>query len=453
VITRLPARLAHDDRYAATTLAGAAALAYVLVVCISMGRVSYNTWAALLLVPLLGGGSFLVLRRLAPRAGTQSLVPLLTVALVCKGLGCLVRYGVTFGVYDGQADATAYHNAGVALAPQFRRGDFSVDLGTGSASTHFVKFVTGLVYAVIGPSKAGGFLVFSVASFWGLYLAFRAFQIAVPSGDSRRYILLVFFLPSLLFWPSSLGKEAWMMLALGLTAYGAARLLSHRRVAYTPLLVGLVAASAVRPHVAVLAVVALVGGYIVRPRRGRGVFGGYVGKAFGMAVLVTVGILAVGQLQDAMHLNDGDPLTQALDVAQARTDEGGSSFDAPRVHSVADMPWAAVTVLFRPFPYEAGNAQGLVSSMEGLVLMGLFVGSWRRLAQLPRYMMRNPFVAFALVYSLIFVFAFSTFGNFGIITRQRVQVFPFVLVLLCLPKREPRPQPAFRTTIPAMAAR
>ena len=31
------------------------------------------------------------------------------------------------------------------------------------------------------------------------------------------------------------------------------------------------------------------------------------------------------------------------------------------------------------------------------------------------------------------VFAFSSVGNFGIITRQRTQVFPFVLVLLALP--------------------
>jgi hypothetical protein len=34
---------------------------------------------------------------------------------------------------------------------------------------------------------------------------------------------------------------------------------------------------------------------------------------------------------------------------------------------------------------------------------------------------------------MMFVIAFSSIGNFGIMTRQRTQVFPFVLVLLCLP--------------------
>ncbi len=39
-----------------------------------------------------------------------------------------------------------------------------------------------------------------------------------------------------------------------------------------------------------------------------------------------------------------------------------------------------------------------------------------------------------LIYTLVFVYAFSTFANFGILTRERVMVLPFVLVLFALPK-------------------
>jgi hypothetical protein len=38
-----------------------------------------------------------------------------------------------------------------------------------------------------------------------------------------------------------------------------------------------------------------------------------------------------------------------------------------------------------------------------------------------------------LAYSAIFVYGFSYFANFGILTRERVQVLPFVLVFLALP--------------------
>jgi len=34
----------------------------------------------------------------------------------------------------------------------------------------------------------------------------------------------------------------------------------------------------------------------------------------------------------------------------------------------------------------------------------------------------------------VFVFAFSSFSNFGILSRQRVQAIPFLLVLIALPR-------------------
>ncbi len=92
-----------------------------------------------------------------------------------------------------------------------------------------------------------------------------------------------------------------------------------------------------------------------------------------------------------------------------------------------------MTVLFRPFPWEAGNAQALVASVEGTILAMLFVVSLPRLARLPRLLVTTPYLVFAVSYSLMFVFAFSSVGNFGIITRQRTQVFPLVLVLLAIP--------------------
>jgi hypothetical protein len=287
------------------------------------------------------------------------------------------------------------------------------------------------VYTIIGPSKIGGFAVFGAAAFWGCYLMLRAFQIALPTGDAKRYAVLIFFLPSMLFWPSSIGKEAWMMMAIGLTLYGAARLFTHERGALLPLVLGLAAAVSVRAHVAVVLIVALAVGYLVRPRS-RKILGGRMGKFAGVIVLTLVGVIAAQHMQAALNLDNTSSVNDALDFAQERTDEGGSSFDAARIRSPIDVPWATVTVLFRPFPQEADNAQMAVSALEGLALLVLFAASLRRLARAPKMTRRNPYVAFATMYSFIFVFAFSTFGNFGIITRQRVQLFPLVLVFVCL---------------------
>jgi len=122
-----------------------------------------------------------------------------------------------------------------------------------------------------------------------------------------------------------------------------------------------------------------------------------------------------------------------LDRTEEQSSTGGSEFINTRPKSPGEYPDALMTVLFRPFPWEASNAQALVAAIEGTVLLFLFVLSLPRLARLPRTMFQVPYVMFALSYTAMFVFAFSAVGNFGIITRQRTQVFPFVLVLLAIP--------------------
>ena len=65
-----------------------------------------------------------------------------------------------------------------------------------------------------------------------------------------------------------------------------------------------------------------------------------------------------------------------------------------------------------------------------MVLLGLMLLSWRQLWALPKTMMRQPYVLYCLVFTLAFIVAFSSFNNFGILVRQRAQLFPFFLVLL-----------------------
>ena len=38
-----------------------------------------------------------------------------------------------------------------------------------------------------------------------------------------------------------------------------------------------------------------------------------------------------------------------------------------------------------------------------------------------------------MVFSIGFIFAFASIGNFGILVRQRVQLYPFLLVLVAIP--------------------
>jgi hypothetical protein len=98
--------------------------------------------------------------------------------------------------------------------------------------------------------------------------------------------------------------------------------------------------------------------------------------------------------------------------------------------------------MFRPLPGEAPGAEGVLAGAEGLVLIALALLSSKALIQLPRHMVRTPYVTFALGYVLGFGYVFSVIANFGILTRQRTQVLPMLFVLLCLPGSQRGQQPA-----------
>lgn len=437
-MSALPASQKASGPRVDATVGFAAAAAYLILLALAMTRVSYDVWGALVVAPALTAGSLILLTRARRREVDPWIGKLLVVAFVTKMLGAVVRYAVTFEVYAGRADAGGYHGSGRRLAAAFWNGTWDQVYAAEvpkMGGTEFMRLVTGVVYIFTGPTKLGGFLVFSCLGFWGLYGFYRAFRIGFPEGDHRRYAVLLFFLPSLLYWPSSIGKEAWMLFTLGIAAWGAALVLRYRSRGYVVLGLGLAGTAAVRPHITLLLFVALFIAYLWRRRSWVESRTGLLGRMAGIGLMVLVGGLVLTQAADFFHLQDLDPagVQQVLDRTQDQSSKGASQFSVSRPKSPGEYPDAVLTVLFRPYPWEAGNAQALVASVEGTLLALLFVVSLPRLARLPRLLVSTPYLLFAVAYILMFVFAFSSVGNFGIITRQRTQVFPFVLVLLALP--------------------
>ena len=413
--------------------------AYLAGFCWAMQHATYDVWGAFLVAPAILAVSVPLLRSAARAEQDSAMAGIVVSALVLKLLGAVVLYVVASEVYRGVADASFYHDQGRAIAESLRRGDFTVDVGEGYQviGTGFIAILTGLVYAVIGPTRLGGFMVFSWLGFWGLYLFYRAFCLSFPVGRRRRYAALVFFLPSLVFWSSAIGKEAWMTLALGGTAYGLARAATHRHGGLTLMALGLVASAMVRPHVSLLVLAALAVAAVLR--RSRRLTWGGPAKVASLVVLLLAGVLVVGQLERFLKIDQLDlrSAEQTIDKVAANTSYGGSAVGVQRrggIPSLLDLPNALVTVLFRPFPTEANNLQSLAASAEGVLLMCLFAAAAASLTRLPLHALRNPYVAFAVVFTLLSALAFSGFGNLGLLARERVQLFPLALVMLALPR-------------------
>jgi hypothetical protein len=414
---------------------------YLVAVAWAMEYSSYNIWAGLAVIPVLLAMSIPLIRRLARREANPAMTRLIVVALVLKLGGGFVRFAVSHDLYGGAGDGVLYAKAGAELARSFRQGVVG-DLGP-LAGTNFIKIITGMVFVFTGPTQLGGYLVFSWLAFWGLYLFYRAFIVGCPDGDHRLYGRLVFFLPSLIYWPSSIGKEAWMTLTLGVTVYGTARLYRHLPGGYALILLGMAGSGAVRPHVALVVLAAVAFGSILH-RPARGSVAGLVGKLIGLGILAGATLVLVPHLESFLQVEriDATSLTQVLDRTERLSQKNGATFAAPRPTSPADFPLAAVSVVFRPFPWEAHNVQALVASIESCFLGFVMVRRRRSLRHLRSAFRTTSFAGFAVGYSLLFVLLLSTFGNFGILARERVQVLPMILVLIALaPAATAEPSP------------
>jgi hypothetical protein len=411
-------------------------------------------WVAIFLLPILIAATAPALSRQAVRERDRTLLWLLLVALTLKLLGSLVRYFISFKVYGGAVDAVGYHDFGSELSDRFRAGQFDTGLPS-LTGTNFIEFLTGVVYTVSGPSIYAGFLLFSWLAFWGMFYLYRAFTIAVPGGHRRSYARLLFFLPSMLYWPSSIGKEAWMLFTLGIAAFGVARVLSGRAVRGLILAgIGLWLAALVRPHVAGMAVLGLAVAFLLGRTQRRRDWRASAVKILAMGTLVVLAALLLSQTSAFLRdqgLDPEDGVNSVLSGNTERTDTGGSKFAvASSGISPANLPQATITILFRPFLFEAHNAQAAITAIESTILLCLAISRGRLIGRAMRSFRRLPYVTFCWVFGALFVTAFASMANFGIIARERTQLLPFFLVLLAVPgvgaRRRRSTPPAATTT-------
>ena len=443
-------------RARAEPLVLAAGAIYVLFVGWAMSSLSYDIWGALVAAPLLVLVTVPLLRR-AFSSELGHLFPIAVAGLVAKFAGSAFRYWVAFDAYGGAADASAYHNRARQLAAGIRSGSVSLrDAIPHSTGTEFIDQLTGLFYAVFGSSILAGFLFYGLMAFWGAVFFVRAAVIAVPGLAARRYAALLFFVPTMLYWPSSIGKEAWLCLCLGVASYGIALLLSGRRSFSALVVTGLALAGAgfARPHFVAIWVGALVvalgfgvltgsGGRSGRSRLGAAILVGVA--AIGLFFVATATVRYLNPQDDSAVVATTDRLDEIFDETQRRTGQGGSSFDTITVAGPQDWPEAVVRTLTRPMLNEAGSLAELLPAIEMTLLLAWAMVGWRRFANIPRLFLKSSYLVFAAIALFMFGLAFARVGNLGLLTRQRSLVVPLLLVFWCVPRRSlpvSRPVPA-----------
>jgi hypothetical protein len=309
----------------------------------------------------------------------------------------------------------------------------------------FVRLLTGIVYFLTGPTFYGISVLWTWFGLIGMLFFYKAFVAAFPEGNRRLYMLLVLLYPSMLLWTSGLGKDALMMMFGGMATYGIARF--RRGVDLAGLwwlALGFAGMFAVRPHIGAIFMVALA----VSPLAARTTTP--FAKIAGMTVLAAaaVAVAMAGSRSVGLERLDVEEVQGFIGAHQTSTSKGGretgpgesgrSQFSAVDTSSPVGLALLIPTVLFRPYFWEARNMNSLVASLEGMGLLAVMLYRFRSVRAALLGAARDRFLLLTVLYALMFIFLFSAINNFGIIARQRVQIYPFVLMWIAYLASRPR---------------
>lgn len=388
---------------------------------------------------------FVVVPRVAAGEG-ELFSKFILFAFVLKMSASVFRMLWGFDVKGGHIDAGRYHRTGEQLALSIWHMEFApVRTYLSSQGTRFVEGITGVIYSITGPTLYGGFLIFATFAFLGSCFYYKAFRVAMPEGSRWVYAGMVFLYPSWLYWPSSTGKDAAIALLIGCFSYGAALFLRQRPLrGLVFIAIGLAGAFMIRPHIAGLMGVALGIAFVFRPL-----------KFDLLAVSTRVAVVAfavlmvwivVGRAASFLKIDEltAENTLNTYEIIQGRA-SGGSYFEPISITEPLGIPKAIITTLYRPFPWEAHRGAALVLSLEGVFFLALTIWKFGNIKSAILSAHSDPFVLFILVYSALCIVAFTAFGNFSILGRQRLQFLPLFFMLLAYPTASAKKKVAVAT--------
>ena len=357
---------------------------------------------------------------------------LLIVGLVLRLVGAVAYLGVIGAAYGG-GDYDLYINRGSLMAERMAQGDWEIvsgylwNDGLPRFGTQFVVNVTAFMIYLFGTSLLDLFLIFSLLGFAGCVLIARAIRSGYGTATSNRVLVGLMLFPSLWFWPSVLGKDAIVLLGLGI----AVAAFASRRHRWGMLLVGLSLVFLIRPQVTAVVVFSMAlartlgaGGTwtLSRAIRTVGVFG-----------LVGITLILASDLLGFSFINASE-IGNYLSTRASQGAYGGSSIELRGPQWLLPVLGLG-TVLFRPFLWEASGLVALAAAVEIFVFWMFALSRWPQVKTFLSQGKKPPIFWFALVFLLVYGTLLGlALGNLGTFVRQRVHLYPFLfLFMLAIP--------------------
>lgn len=333
---------------------------------------------------------------------------------------------------DSKADTYGYHYEGLRLAGLMRGGDWSeIPWGVSTAAT---QILTAFLYLPAGGDVYGMQFFSAVLGLCGSFYFCLAFAERAAPVQVKRYSKIILFLPSFGLWTGIFGKDSWIALGLGMAAFGYSSLLKGGGKGLWHLIGGITITTIIRPHISVAFIAAATASYIVGLTRNR-----RTSILLKMEIVVLLLVMFVGLAsitQRFLKLEDVsvDTLAEYGEEHSAGNNTGGSAVDVHVGSGLTGvllaLPEGIIRILFQPFPWEVRNSTMGLAALENLYILWFMLGHMARLRSLFRRILKEPYALFSILFALALLLMLSLTPNLGLLSRQRVQLLPFVFAPL-----------------------
>jgi len=330
------------------------------------------------------------------------------------------------------ADAEGFFDQGLNNAAEFiGMGFMDIFLNSGRNSESIFFLIANynlMVPDIIASSFHSLKISFSMVSLIATYLFYHAANI-ITKKKSRTFFWAILLCPSLLVHTSEVGKSSLIIFGLAIYAVGLAGWHINRKVIFLFLIsFGLLACAFIRTWMAPILGLPLFFYFLYANKNllAKVVCSLLLGTLVFYFTSFTLKRLSIGGQKQSLY--------SKLEILQKDNNRGGSAINRVPVEINGPLdvikyaPAGIFTALFRPLPWDMPGLLGLLSGMEGLLLLYLFFRAMNR-TRLKE--LNDPIVVWAvvLVLSWAMVYGFAI-QNFGTALRWKTPILPIFLGLL-----------------------
>ncbi|HPA35620.1 MAG TPA: hypothetical protein PLA16_04595 [Chitinophagales bacterium] len=275
-------------------------------------------------------------------------------------------------------------------------------------------------------------VIFAFISFIGSYNIYLFFADKVFSKRLLQFIL--FAIPSVVFWTSGVHKEAIVVFALGLILNNFDKIISRQSYYYIAVAIfGIIILGFARGYLVIFLLPLLLAIYVSRKL-------GYP-KPVNVFIAAIVLFVSLTAMVDISFSN-----ISLFNEFAVRRDYFLNSEPGNMTFPVKETPKSILGIynlltdailnpVIRPLPWEGNRLLSYIAAAETVILLLIIVVLLLKARLID--IVKNPYAIFSILFGLSILFFIGLIvNNSGAIVRYRSIAIPFILIGLCLSKKE-----------------